>query len=364
MRIWSLLLFLLLLVSLPGLGLAGELEIIAETDKAPGNITVTPDGRIILSLHQFFSPDLRVVELSDKGELSPFPNEEWNRPADDPEDHLDSVLGIQSDDRGVVWMLDNGMRSDIMPKIVGWDTRGDSLYQLIPLPPPATHSNSFVNDLAVDRMREKIFIADPAGGENAALIVVDLKDGRLRRILEGHASVTPEPVDLVIDDRPIQRKLADGSLVRPHVGVNPIALDALGYWLYFGPMHGRSMYRVRTTDLCNEEMDPTVLASRVERYADKPICDGITIDKRGNIYLGDLANDAIGVITPKRRYQLIHQNDRLSWVDAFSIGPVGKVYTVANQLHRSAVLNAGEDAVVGPFPVCRFDPYSEGAKRE
>ena len=46
---------------------------VAELDRGPGNVTVTPEGRIILPLHQFYEPDLRVVELMRDGLLGPFP---------------------------------------------------------------------------------------------------------------------------------------------------------------------------------------------------------------------------------------------------------------------------------------------------
>ncbi len=35
------------------------LETFAELDMAPGNITVTPNGDVIISLHQHFEPELR-----------------------------------------------------------------------------------------------------------------------------------------------------------------------------------------------------------------------------------------------------------------------------------------------------------------
>ena len=62
---------------------------------------------------------------------------------------------------------------------------------------------------------------------------------------EGHPSVVPEPEDLVIDDQPVQIKTDDGRLIRPHIGINPITLDLANEWVYYGPMHGRSLYRVR-----------------------------------------------------------------------------------------------------------------------
>ena len=50
---------------------------VASLDHGPGNITVTPGGRIILSLHQFYEPGIRVAELMDDGTLKPFPTDEW-----------------------------------------------------------------------------------------------------------------------------------------------------------------------------------------------------------------------------------------------------------------------------------------------
>jgi sugar lactone lactonase YvrE len=142
--------------------------------------------------------------------------------------------------------------------------------------------------------------------------------------------------------------------------VNPIALDAASDWLYFGPMHGLAMYRLRTSDLRDPGLSADDLGQRVQRWADKPISDGISIDTAGNLYLGELSANGIGVITPDRRYRMLVKDPRLSWVDAFSFGPDGYLYTVANQLHRTAVLNAGEDITRPPYLILRMRPLADG----
>src|SRR5205823_5540459 len=53
---------------------AEDLQIASRLVVAPGNLTITPDGRQIVSLHQFFSPKNRVVELAKDGSFKPFPN--------------------------------------------------------------------------------------------------------------------------------------------------------------------------------------------------------------------------------------------------------------------------------------------------
>ncbi|MGH8613797.1 MAG: L-dopachrome tautomerase-related protein [Gammaproteobacteria bacterium] len=162
-------------------------EIRARLDSAPGNITVTLDGRVIISLHQFYGPAYSVAELGEDGSLKPFPNAQFNDRTERTHGvRLDSVLGIRSDGQGIVWMLDNGLRSQVVPKLVGWDSKHDKLHRVIELPPPATPPDSFVNDFAIDPKHNAIYIADPAGGSDAALIVVDLKTNRTRRVLQGH----------------------------------------------------------------------------------------------------------------------------------------------------------------------------------
>lgn len=129
MRVAGALLAALLLLAavLPGHSAAADLEVVAELPVGPGNITVTPDKRIILSLHPFYSPDKRVVELTRGGKLIPFPDASWNAGDLRTSHSFDSVLGIQCDKNGVVWMLDNGLRGGSTPKLVGWDTSENRL---------------------------------------------------------------------------------------------------------------------------------------------------------------------------------------------------------------------------------------------
>jgi len=335
-------------------------EILASLDRGPGNVTVTQEGRIIMSLHQFYAPEFSVVEVRQDHALTPFPSPAFSAFASRSALKLDSVLGIRSDKNGVVWMLDNGMRGKSIPKLVGWNVRTDQLHRVIYLPPPVTGEHAFVNDFAVDLRHQRIFISDPAGGSDAALIVIDLATGAARRVLQGHSSVLPENVDLIIDGQAIQVKGASGELLKPHIGVNPITEDLNNEWVYYGPMHGLSLYRIKAADLIDETLTTEELASRVQRYSDKPISDGISIDKNNNIYLGDLANNAIGVIGADRHYWQLAQCPKLSWVDSFSFGPEGRLYAVVNRLHRSATLNGGDAKSRPPYYLLQVQALAAG----
>lgn len=337
-----------------------QIEVVAGISQGPGNITITPDNRIIISLHQFYETGDRVVEVSQDGTLTPFPNAEWAQGRNPDGTGLDSVLGIQSDPNGVIWMLDNGMRGEVTPQLVGWNTRTNTLEQVIPLPQPISQPDSFLNDLAVDFTNQAVYIADPTLGGLPALIVVDLGTGEARRVLVEHESVVPEEIDLIIDGTPVQILQPDGSVVRPRVGVNPIALDADNQWLYFGPMHGTRLYRIQTADLRDTQLSAELLAQQVEEYAERPISDGISMDREGNIYISEIGASAIGVIRGDRTYQRLVSVPWLAWTDAFSFGSDGYLYSVINQLHRTPALNAGVNATEPPFLIIRLQPLAEG----
>ncbi|MDJ0949551.1 MAG: L-dopachrome tautomerase-related protein [Alphaproteobacteria bacterium] len=349
---------LALFLSAAGVLRAEGLEVVARFEPAnpPGNIAVTPDGRLIMSLHPFYVPAHRVVEVLKDGTTKPFPNAVWSGKPGANGVGLNGVLGLRSDGRGIVWMLDTAGEGQ-SGKLVAWDTRSDRLHRVIYLPPPATLPESFLNDLAVDLVNNAIYIADTAPGKKGALIVVDLTTGLAVRRLQGHVSVVPEDIPMVIDGRTVT---LGGEEAR--ISVDSITVDPSNQWVYFGPMSGTSLYRIRTADLLNLSLSDTQLGNRVERYGDKPISDGITADGAGNIYITDITNNAIGVTGADGRYQILYQHpERLSWPDGMAFDAFHRIYVTVNQLHRSAPLNRGKDISKPPFHLVRFPALAPGS---
>ncbi len=358
----------LLLLALASTSPAGDdpidprLDVRYRLSHGPAGMTFAPNGNVILSLHQFFNPRDRVVEITPDGEVNPFPTLPISRALDGAPFILDSVQGIQSDHRGVIWMLDNGRRGESTPKLVGWHYKDEKLYQIVHLPAPATGPNSILADLAVDPEEDFIYASDPAPGGAPALIVVDLESGLARRVLENHASVTPKNLQLRIDNGPVEVRRIDGSLADPGAGVNAIAVDRKGEWLYFGPMKGRILYRIPTEILQDRSLDPAEVAAAVEPYSEKPISESIAIDSKNNIYVTDTALKAVGVITAKdKKYRPLAIDARILWPDGICFGIESKkIYFFTNQLHRSAYFNKGRDTTEAPFYIFRVDALASG----
>ncbi len=332
-----------------------------------GNMTFTPDGRTIFSHHPFFEPEIRVAELDDtEAGLRPFPNRAWNTPQTGSDEYLDSVLGVRADEYGIVWMLDMGLRTNITPKLVGWDTREDRLEAIYRIPEPASLPTSQHNDFIVDTKHSAFYIADEGigrGGDGtlAALVVVDMKTGVARRLLQGHESTLPEDVPIVIEGQPLTVPGPDGTRTVIKVGADGIAADSDFEWLYYGPLNGGWIYRVPTRALRDASLSPDELAARVERYAEKPNNGGLSIDRDDNLYLTEVEHNAVGVIpAATRRYMRLVSHPELSWPDGVSYAPDGFMYVSAAQVNRAAVFHGDKGSNKAPYLVFRFRPLAPG----
>ncbi|MES2610153.1 MAG: L-dopachrome tautomerase-related protein [Pseudomonadota bacterium] len=357
------------------------LEVHARLDAAGiGGITQMPDGRLIVGYHPFYAPKVQVALLNaDRRSTMPYPSADWQsckhadgRWKSDFNRCLDWVLGLHTDASGILWMLDSAKTTDqaagrpagLVPKLVGWNTRTNRLHKVIPITGDATVTESQHNDFVVDARRQVIVIADEAIGENsngigdkAALVLVDLKTGHSRRLLQGHESVLPVKDPITWDaGQPTAGSFALG------VGVDGIALDRKGEWLYFAPLSAYKMYRIRMRDLLDARLTPEQLGAKVETYADKPFNGGLSIDARDNLYLTEVGERAVGIIPPgTRKYTRLVTDPGMVWPDGVTYNRDGYMYTGAAQLPLTDVLQADK---VGknkaPYLVYRFRPLAPG----
>lgn len=350
------------LPSLPGFfkRAGNDLQETVQAPTGPGAMCVLPSGDYVISCHQFFHPTYRVMRLDSKSGWVPFPNEEMNTPGSAAPVILDSVLGIACDSRGIVWMLDNGRRSDIPPKLVAWDTKRDELHKVLPINNQALSPRSFLRNLVLDPVAPYIYISDPADGISSAIIVVNTETGLTRRLLQGHRSTQMEPnIVLELDGRSIIVRRPDGELATPLTGVSPIAIDRKGEWLYYGPRNGSSLFRIRTEFLQRQDISKSALESQVDGVSPKPICDSMIMDSKGRIYFGDISRGSIDYVSPDDEYlnlRLLIQDPRLIWPGGLIIAPDGNLHFFSNQLHRTPFFNGGKDVTAPPFSIFKARP--------
>lgn len=354
-------------VILPDGGTQVETELYAEFEERAGNPAMTPDGRLIVSNHPFpygEIPEYRVVEYIDDETVRPFPTEEWSTPPGDDGVGIHSLIGLRADPNGIVRILDIGNIEDgHLPKLVSWDTRTDQLKRVDHIPAHAATELSFMQDFAYDAVRNAIYIADlglsaePGGAGKPAVVALDLDTGRTRRVIEDHHSVLPEDgIHPVMEGEPVVQENADGEPEPISAGLDGITIDPSFEWVYYCAITSESVYRVRAAALLDESLTDDDLDERIERYGEKEICDGITVDTAGNVYITDMTNNAIGVTRPSGEYEIIARDDELFlWPDGFCCGPDGHIYFTVTQLHRAPPFNRGEEESYTPFKLFRFE---------
>jgi sugar lactone lactonase YvrE len=324
---------------LAGPAAAQELETLALVDEAPGNITVTPDGTVVLTVHPSLPSAHLALQLQD-GTVSPFPDAQWGaRERADGTPGLRPMLGLRADREGRVWLLASGGTA----QLYAWDLAAQQL----------VHDFSFeglrigFNDIALALSHGKIILSDTTNG---GLAVLDLASGALTQRLLGHSSMQAEDVVATIDGTVVGN---GGQPLRG--GLNPLTIDAQEEWVYYGAMSGTKVWRVRVADLLDSALDDRALAARVEHYADKVPSAGITIDDAGNIYITDIQAHGIGVAAPGQPYRLLVSDpQRLAWADGISVGPDGYIYTANNQLYRNFGSHRAGGPPTPPFYITRF----------
>lgn len=318
---------------------APQPEIVAEIPNGPGNLTVAPDGTVIISVHPSFASDIVAYAVSPQGQVRPFPDAEANA-------RMGRVLSVRADDDGNVWMLSGqGGTKELYVA----DIETGALERTIEIDAPG-----FLNDMALALDHGAIVMSVP--GNPNALAILDVESGQMRRVLEGHESVNAEDIDAPIDGVPLaQGRTPEGELIPLRSGVNPITIDSAHEWVYYGAMSGATLWRVRLSDLMDESLSAEALAARVQRYGAKSPSAGISMDDSGNIYVTDVGARGVGVTTPEGQYRLYVQDDALfDWPDGLTVGPDGHVYSAANGLYRGWASHAHLGRAQPPFPLVRF----------
>ena len=150
------------------------------------------------------------------------------------------------------------------------------------------------------------------------------------------------------------------GLIDLRIGVDSIALDRDGDWLYYGPVSGGRLYRIATAALLDESLDEQALAARVEDFAPKTLSDGITTDLEGNVYLSDMEHSAVVSVAPDGELVTLVKDDRLRWPDGFSFGPGGWLYVTCSSLHHVLFVDPEVMRANAPYQIYRFRPGPSG----
>lgn len=329
---------------------SATLEVIGTLDKRPGNPAIGPNGEIYLSMSPFDAPEFKVVRLSSEGKLIPFPTAEISR-------SFVNVIGISSTTNGIVWILDMG-NSKQSPKLFGWSVAKNELESIYYIPLEATGSNPFFQDLAIDIRGEKAFIADMSRGDlvgesSPAIVVVDLKTGATRRVLEGHKYFQPKTqYKSIAGEKPMIFTGTDGNSEPVNLGLNPIAIDEESSFVTFSTITPGPVYQIPASVLGDFTKSDDEIEKAIFAIGGKATSDGIAVSGK-TVYLTNVENGSIeslkdGVVST------VIKNQILAWPDGIAIDRDGSLIVTVNQLHKATPFNGGTPGGEPPYYVVRI----------
>ncbi len=312
----------------------GLLEI-ATSSKQWTGVTVSKEGRVFVCYPRW-SDDVPVscAEVMPDGSTHPFPDTKWNKYDKSlPAKCFVCVQSVFVDSDDKLWVLDPAapkFQGPVSggPKLVKIDLKSNAIEVVYTFDSTACPPKSYLNDVRIDAARKKAYITDSGLG---AIVVLDLNSSQARRLLATHPSTKAEDIKIVINGKD-WGKQPDGSYRR--AGSDGIALDALGAYLYYHPLTGKSLYRIPTAELSNAKATEQSLAKKVERVAETCVSDGIEFGDDSNLFLTSIEDNSVKKFSLKtKKLETVVQDKNLVWPDTLARSSSGWMYVTSSQIN-------------------------------
>lgn len=301
-------------------------------------VAVSKEGRIFVNYPHWKGDSIpfSVAELKHNSMVKPYPDEGWNTWTNEmssaPE-HFICAQSVYVDDKDFLWVLDpaNPRLEGVVPgaaKLVKIDLKTDTVIQKYYFDDKVALKGSYLNDVRIDTKNDFAFLTDSAMG---GIVVLNLKTGESRRLLANHPSVKAE--DITLSFNGIKWLYPDGS--KPKVNSDGIALSPDGVYLYYRPLVGRHLYRIKTEYLVNPDFTIEETADAVELVGRIGAVDGMMFGPNGKLYISSIENNAIKTFDPvTKRMKTIVRDSRIVWPNSLAYGTDGFIYFSTSRINE------------------------------
>ncbi|MDF7814383.1 L-dopachrome tautomerase-related protein [Hymenobacter sp. YC55] len=321
-------------------------------------VAVLPDGRVFGDFPRWDNnPVNPVAEIGTDGSVKPYPDANWctwnETVRNEPQKHWICPQSVYADKTGMLWVLDPAspnIKGIVVggPKLVKIDPKTNKIAQNISFPESVAARKSYLNDVRVDTERNYAYITESGIG---ALVVVDLKTGKARKVLEKHASMLG---DTTLNIKADGHEMIDPTGKKARFNADGIALSQDFQYLYWKPLTSYTLYRIKTEALRNAALTDAQLAQQIEDLGKVPACDGMEIDAQNNLYMSAFENHSIVRRTPAGKIEPVVQDPRLEWPDTFAFGPDGMLYVTNSAIHKTATWNKGIGRQDQPYHIFKM----------
>lgn len=296
-----------------------KLEKLIRLEYPPGNLAVAPNGHVYFNYHPIaragrFTP-ATVFEWVD-GKVTPFPSMEMQK-------EFQGTFGMTLDSQNRIWFIEPANFDFPHTRLSAFDLDTKKRVEFFEFP---EHEAQFAQDLRVTADGKFILLADPGifRFTDPKLVVYSVQDRTFRTALTGTPCTVAE--DWLMQTPYGPHRMLWG-LINFAVGLDGIEIGDDQKWVYLAPMTSSRLCRVALSTVLDAKNSISDVARTVEYLGQKPMSDGITTDKQGQVIIPDVEHGGIMTFDPSsRKIKTLARSREVVWADGVVTGPDNAIY--------------------------------------
>jgi DNA-binding beta-propeller fold protein YncE len=305
-----------------GAGLPTEafaLEKLIKLDYPPGNLAVADNGDVYFNYHPLakagrFAP--ATVFKWSNGIIEPFPSLEAQK-------DFQGTFGMTIDKQGRIWFIEPASLDFKHTRVSAFDLKTKQRIQFFEFPEGQA---SFAEDIRVTADGNHVVLPNPGlfRFTNSSLVIYSVLDHTFHSIKSDHPCLSPE--DWIMQTPYGPNRLVWG-LINFAVGIDGIEISEDQKWLYLAPMTNSRLCRISMAAVLDPQLSPEAFDRSVEDIGQKPMSDGIAIDREGRVIVTDVEHGGIMAFNPTtRQLSLLGRSKDIAWPDGVVVANDGDVY--------------------------------------
>ena len=120
------------------------------------------------------------------------------------------------------------------------------------------------------------------------------------------------------------------------------------------------LYKIPTSVINDFNAPHSEIEDAIITVGKKPISDGLSTDTLGNIYITDVENQGLAIMTPEGELSTLIRDDRVTWADGCSFGGDGYLYFTDSELPNQMLNTKSAMLESAPYGIFRIKPLSGG----
>jgi sugar lactone lactonase YvrE len=333
------------------------IEVAQSPDYQWNGVALTKTNRLFAGFPRSLQDvTLSVAEILPNNSLRPIPGGDWNtfnpiNSSENAEKRFVNVNAVLIDSNDNLWIVDCGMIGNKTcvnaSKLVQINLNTNSVERIYSTSGLNSPTGFALNDVRIGSRHA--FLTESGLG---SLVIINLENGQVRRLLDEHPSTKfADPTVVRMEGRVV----LDGQGQPKRMPNNNLELTPDEKILYYKPSFSFNWFQISTDYLLNESMTASQLGEKVSiSWKTKPT-GGTTMDDKGFIYLMDLERQAVwqqSIIDGS--WKLIVRDERIIWGDASDVSVDGFLYIPMSQNNRIPSFNNGTNQVEKPFRIYKI----------